>query len=348
MLTIGAMKKVRVGGEKIRKFIISNVQRHPSDIPAVTAARFDITRQAVNLHIRNLIEGGAITAEGSTRARVYKLAELQRWSATHMLAEGLAESEIWNAEVRPLLQTLPDNVIDLWHYGFTELFNNVIDHSDAESVRVALSRTAATTEMNITDDGVGIFRKIQRALNLADERHAVLELAKGKFTTDPSKHSGEGIFFSSRMFDQFNILSGGVYFSHEFDDEEDWIIEPRAPASGTLVQMSLNNHTSRTQKKVFDKFSVGEDYAFSRTVVPVRLTQYGDDKLVSRSQARRLLARIDRFTIVLFDFKGVESIGQAFADEVFRVFPLEHPDIAISDMNSNSAVKQMIARARTA
>jgi len=38
-------------------------------------------------------------------------------------------------------------------------------------------------------------------------------LAKGKLTTDPKRHSGEGIFFSSRMFDEFDILSGGV-FSH--------------------------------------------------------------------------------------------------------------------------------------
>ena len=57
---------------------------------------------------------------------------------------------------------------------------------------------------------MGIFKKIQKALDLLDERHAILELAKGKLTTDPKHHTGEGIFFTSRMFDEFTILSGGV------------------------------------------------------------------------------------------------------------------------------------------
>jgi hypothetical protein len=52
----------------------------------------------------------------------------------------------------------------------------------------------------------------------------------------------------------------------------------------------------------------------------VRLAKYGNDQLISRSQAKRLLARIELFKIVLFDFSGVETIGQAFADEIFRVF----------------------------
>ena len=70
--------------------------------------------------------------------------------------------------------------------------------------------------MYLHDNGVGIFKKIQTELRLLDERHAILELAKGKLTTDPKRHTGEGIFFSSRMFDQFDILSGGIFFTHKF------------------------------------------------------------------------------------------------------------------------------------
>ncbi len=124
--------------------------------------------------------------------------------------------------------------------------------------------------------------------HLLDERHSVLELSKGKFTTDPSRHTGEGIFFSSRMFD---------------------------------------------------------DFGFTKTVVPVKLTQYGDDNLVSRSQAKRLLARIDRFKVVVFDFEGVDSIGQPFADEVFRVFAKKHPEIEITRIHANAEVNKMISRA---
>ena len=242
---------------------------------------------------------------------------------------------------------MPANVLSIWQYGFTEMLNNAIDHSGGTTIVVWLSKTAATTTVEIFDDGVGIFRKIQHALNLLDERHAVLELAKGKFTTDPARHSGEGIFFTSRMFDDFQILSGGVYFSHAFTEPEDWIVQTSHDAPGTLVSMALHNHTSRTTKKVFDQFSTDDDYGFTKTVVPVRLATYGDDNLVSRSQAKRLLARIDRFKVVVFDFSGVSSIGQAFADEVFRVFAGSHPQIEISAIHTGSEVKRMISRARS-
>ncbi len=236
----------------------------------------------------------------------------------------------------------------IWHYGFTEMLNNVIDHSGASYVMVSITKTAASTAVEIYDDGIGIFKKIQAALNLDDERHAVLELAKGKFTTDPANHSGEGIFFSSRMFDEFDILSGEVYFSHEFERSEDWILQRGASRSGgTLVTMKLHNHTARTTKKVFDKFTSDDDYGFTKTVVPVKLMQYGDDNLVSRSQAKRLLGRFDRFKVVVLDFSGVASIGQAFADEVFRVFRAKYPQVELIPIHASSEVRRMISRAES-
>jgi len=116
------------------------------------------------------------------------------------------------------------------------------------------------------------------------------------------------------MFDGFAILSGNVYFSHKFEEMEDWVLERQDFQSGTNVSMEIANNTSRTTKQVFDSFTTDDDYGFTKTIVPVRLTQYGDDKLVSRSQAKRLLARIDRFKTVILDFDAVETIGQAFAD----------------------------------
>ena len=110
--------------------------------------------------------------------------------------------------------------------------------------------------------------------------------------------------------------------------------------------MDLNNSTSRNIKSVFDQFT-GEDYSFDKTVVPVKLTQYGDERLVSRSQAKRLLARVDRFKTVILDFDGVDRIGQAFADEVFRVFNNNHPDIQLYFIKTNDDVEKMIVRALT-
>jgi len=60
------------------------------------------------------------------------------------------------------------------------------------------------------------------------------------------------------------------------------------------------------------------------------------------------LARVERFKTVLFDFSDVPTIGQAFADEIFRVFAASHPKIELVPTRANSEVKGMIDRARSA
>ncbi len=341
------MTRVRSRGEKIRGFIVNNVEKHPTDVAKVTADKFDITRQAVNKHLKKLVNEHVLTQHGNTRNRSYRLHPLVEWQKSYLLTDTLAEDVVWRQDVIASLGQIPENVLDIWHYGFTEMLNNAIDHSDGTALTIQLKKTATNTELALYDDGIGIFKKIRSELDLLDERHAILELAKGKLTTDPDNHTGEGIFFTSRMFDDFEILSGGTYFSHKFGEKEDWILERDKFSSGTAVWMKLNNHTSRTTKKIFDKFTSDDDFGFTKTVVPVRLAQYGDDKLVSRSQAKRLLARVDRFRTVLFDFQGVDTIGIAFADEVFRVFALKHPEIELIPIKTNSAVRRVIHRAQS-
>lgn len=340
------MTKVRVRGEAVRRYIIDLVEKYPANIAKITADKFEITRQAVNKHLQKLVSEGALVQQGNTKSRSYKLAPLVHWQRTYSLSDTLAEDRVWRDDIAASLGQIPQNVLDIWHYGFTEIFNNAIDHSEGTIIDVDFQKTAATTQIAIYDDGIGIFKKIQTALNLLDERHALLELAKGKLTTDPTRHTGEGIFFASRMYDDFEILSGGIYFSHNFDENKDWILERDRFSSGTAVWMKLNNHTARTTKKIFDRFSSGKNYGFTKTIVPVRLAQYGDENLISRSQAKRLLTRVDRFETVILDFRGVESIGRAFADEIFRVFAGQHPTISLIELNANSAVKRMIGRAR--
>lgn len=341
------MTRVRARGEDIRRYILEHVEKHPGDIARIAAEHFDITRQAVNKHLKRLTAEGSLAETGLTRSRSYKLCPLLEWTKTHEVTPESAEDVVWRNDVREVLGQLPDNVLDIWHYGFTEMFNNAIDHSGGKHIFIRVRKTAANTQMVIQDDGIGIFRKIQTEMNLLDERHAILELAKGKLTTDPKRHSGEGIFFTSRMFDSFDIHSGGVYFNHQFGEAEDWIFEREPRPYGTGVWMGINNHTSRTLRKVFDQYSTDDDYGFTKTVVPVKLAQYGNDKLISRSQAKRVLARAELFKVVIFNFDGVETIGQAFADEIFRVFPLKHPEIQLMPMKANSEVKRMIERAKS-
>ena len=206
------MPGVRKRGEEIRHFILENVEGNPGSIAKITADNFDISRQAVNQHLKLLVTQKSLVPEGTRNKRTYKLHPEVTWEKTYVLNDKLEENVVWRNDVEKFVNDLPNNVIDILHYGFTEMLNNVIDHSESNSVHIALEQTALHTEIKIFDIGVGIFKKIKNSLNLDDERHAVLELAKGKLTTDPDNHTGEGIFFSSRVFDNFAILSGDILF----------------------------------------------------------------------------------------------------------------------------------------
>jgi anti-sigma regulatory factor (Ser/Thr protein kinase) len=334
-------RPTKARADEARNFILNNVEKH-EDIAQLTASEFHISRQAANKHLQKLVADGALIPEGRTRKRRYKLAVRAESRNTYAITPDLEEDRIWMRDVAPALRDLPRNVIDIWQFCFTEMLNNAKEHSEGTLVRVEVIRTAANTRITLDDNGIGIFRKIQNALNLLDERHAVIELSKGKLTTDPQGHTGQGIFFTSRLLDSFDILSGACFFTHRSGDDRDWILEVSEPRSGTTVIMKLNNTSTRTEEEVFEQFSSGDGYSFTKTVVPVRIAQYGDDKLVSRSQAKRLLARVDLFKSVILDFRGVTAIGRAFADEIFRVFARLHPDIEITPINANSQVQHMI------
>jgi hypothetical protein len=107
--------------------------------------------------------------------------------------------------------------------------------------------------------------------------------------------------------------------------------------------MALENNTERTAKDVFDQYSSGDNYDFSKTVVPLRLAKFGEEKLISRSQAKRALARVERFQSVVFDFAGIEMIGQAFADEIFRVWGKAHQGVRCVVIDASPDVRKTIA-----
>ena len=328
-------------GAEIRQFILENVEGHPTSIVTLTAQTFGISRQGVHRHMQRLVRDAVLQMHGTTRSRRYTLRPMAKFERIYSLKPPLVEDRLWREDIRPALGDLPENVRMIWNHGFTEIMNNAIEHSAGQQVIVSVDRTAISTLMTISDDGHGIFKKIQQECDLHNEHDAVLELAKGKLTTDPARHTGEGIFFTSRMFDGFLILSGTVIFQHTHVGR-DWVLDDIPSQNGTVVTMSLSNTTSRTTQEVFNQFTSGEGYAFTKTVIPVSLAKYGDEQLISRSQAKRLLARIDRFTVVVFEFDKVDMIGQAFADEVFRVFANEHPDMEFYASGTTPAVAQMI------
>lgn len=313
------------------------------NVAARLATTLGLSRQAASARLSKAIEAGWILRSGHGAGVYYSLRSTLEAHQSHD-REGLSEQRVWQRVFAPALADLAQNVRDVWHYGLTEMINNAVDHSGSAKVHVGLRRNALFTQAWVMDDGEGIFVRIQRALDLFDPREAILELAKGKFTTDPANHSGEGIFFSSKVFDVFDIRSGHLHFSHDAG-QVDVLAEREAAAPGTTVFMQLANDSARTTRQVFDDYAAPEEYTFAKTLVPVRLAQHEGEKLVSRSQAKRLTLRFERFQTVMLDFEGVEEIGQAFADEVFRVFQNAHPGTTLVPMNMALGVRSMVDRA---
>lgn len=334
----------RVPAQEIRDFILNNVKKHPTGISRMAAEQFNISRQSAYAHVRALTNEGLLKSSGKTKARTYELANLLTHVDRIAVTPKLEEHVTWRETIVPYLTDVEDNVLAICQYGFTEMVNNVVSHANAKELTVIVEKNPVLISLHVYDDGIGIFEKIQQAFGYDDPRHALLELAKGKMTSDPDRHTGEGIFFTSKMFDEFSIWSGGLFYAR-LERGGDWLIdvEDRAICQGTRIQMEIHPASDRTTKEIFDEYASGENLDFSKTHVPILLARYEKEQLMSRSQARRVLARFESFSEVLLDFRGVEMIGQGFADEIFRVFRREYPEIAIQVINASPEINQMIA-----
>lgn len=335
----------------ITNFIVQNVDRHPASIVPFAVERLGISRSTVNRYVNRLVKEDVLIATGATRARSYHLRDIQTGSFRIRLGkEKLEEDVILRDTVFARLGDIPANVWDILWVGGNEMVNNVLDHSGAKNLNIQYGKNAVHVWLRISDDGVGVFEKIRKECNLLDARHALLELSKGKLTTAKRAHSGEGIFFTSRMFNTFTLESRGLVFVRTMEDSDSWLFEDKEATDfyeGTSVTMAIGLGATHTSKEIYDRFENDEDPAgFAKTHVPVRLAKYPHEQLVSRSQARRVLARFEKFSEVMLDFDGVPEIGQAFADEIFRVFANMHPEVRIIPVATSPAVEQMIRHVR--
>ena len=268
------------------------METHAEGLTAFVAQHFHVSREAVNQYIRKLVADGLIEAEGNTYARRYKIKHIVDFLFDVPITKGMYEHEVWQEQIVPRLAPLPNNIIDICQHGFTEILNNVIDHSQSPNASIHIAQTYNKIKITIVDNGVGIFEKIQRDFNLPDSRTALLELSKGKLTSDKIHHSGEGIFFTSRMFEIFIIMSSKLFYQRTRDDNDEWAIEildEQYSRKGTFVEMDISTDALWTSKEIFEKYQ-DDDYRFTKTHVPIMLGKYGDEQLVSRSQAKRVLS----------------------------------------------------------
>lgn len=255
--------------------------------------------------------------------------------------KGLAENDVL-ADIKKrtgIFLGMRRNISNILDYAFLEMLNNAIEHSRSTMIEINMEKGENNTVFKVIDKGVGIFNNIMKKKNLKDHTEAIQDLLKGKQTTTPKTHSGEGIFFTSKAGTIFSIESSNsrVIFNNLI---EDIFIEDTKYTKGTKILFSIALDSDKNLHNIFKQYT-DESFKFSKTHVKVKLYKI-DTEYISRSQARRVLTGLEKFKTISLDFQNVKTIGQGFADEVLRVWGQKHPDAKIIIKNANKNVQFMI------
>lgn len=306
------------------------------------AEALGISRQAAHRHLVRMVRAGELRRLGRGRGTRYERAAGPSFATWQR--EGLSEDRVWDelSTREPALEPASAEARQALQYALTEIVNNAIDHSQSPAVHARLFESDGRLGFEVVDDGIGVFENLRRTLHLADAMHALQELSKGKVTTRPEAHTGEGIFFVSKLADLFELESGELCWIVD-NARADTTVRRTAPRAGTRVRFEIDRQSGRSLDALFREYA--PDLTFSKTRITVRLFEHGV-RFVSRSEAKRLLSGLDRFSEVVLDFDGVEAVGQGFADEVFRVWRRAHPDVTIEPVRMSETVAFMIGRTR--
>ncbi len=339
----------------VKKLILDNLRRNgvvrASDIINSTG----YSRTYVNRFFQKLRDEGKIILIGKANQARYVLAvenavseaRKQVVSVTRVLQNKNLLEDIVLTGIKNstgIFMRTSKNIADIVSYAFLEMLNNAIEHSQSKMIKISIEKDAESILFNVVDKGVGIYNNIKKKKHLKYTMEAIQDLLKGKQTTAAEMHSGEGIFFTSKIADVF-IIQGSrkkLIFNNLLDDV---FIKDIKELKGTKVSFSIGLNTNRHLEDIFKQYT-DDSFEFSKTKVAIRLykvnTQY-----ISRSQARRIMSGLEEFKTIVLDFKGIEMIGQGFADEVFRVWNLQHPKISIITANADENVRFMINRAKS-
>jgi anti-sigma regulatory factor (Ser/Thr protein kinase) len=309
-----------------------------------------ISRQTAHQHIRELVARKKLLKIGKTTSAYYvpytaaharaafKGKKLTLRKSRKNLQEDIVFREI--AMRLNLSKELSPCAFDAVHYAFTEMVNNAIDHSHSKTVLMTLCVEDQFVWFSIADTGIGVFNSIRKRFTLPDDYSALEHLMKGKQTTDPAHHSGQGIFFTSKTADYFSIESACIKWIVDNRIGDLFVQECRPLKKGTNVYFSIKKRSRRKLRDVFNDYC-NEDYVFDKTQVMVNLCPK-EGAYVSRSEAKRVLVGLEKFDRVVFDFRKVDAIGQGFADEIFRVYKQRYPGKETIAVNMNNAVAFMV------
>lgn len=336
--------------EEIKKYLLRKIAADDRDIISKTMDNFDISVTSVKRYLNDAINGGIIE-QSKTTVCGYKLIEEKVFQTVNLADEQAEEDRLFDSYIVKHLVKCNKAALRIWQYTCAEILNNAIEHSRGRNIYIEVSANALYTQVVIGDDGVGTFYTLLEYMaangwKSPREEDAIIELYKGKITSNAASHSGEGIFFSSKMVDEFVLWSDAHIYKWGNGITDSAVqthllsYASRIQKIGTLVCMKLENETERSITEVFNLYTDIEQ-GFIKTSIPVK-TACINGEPVARSQARRICGRLETFKEVILDFAGVEFIGQGFADELFRVYASTHPQVILCPVNVAPDVERMI------
>lgn len=335
---------VLVVAEKKHSFKTADVMQE------LVSNKIKAARPYVSSVIGNLVKEGVLIRDGAGSGSTYALPKyadtLGKIIKKRYTNRDLEEYEILSEikSEKPFLTSLKETVQDIFAYSFSEMCNNAIEHSQSNLIDIEVFQRDDQISFTVRDYGIGVFKNVMSKKGLSSELEAIQDLLKGKTTTVPQAHSGEGIFFTSKAGDLFILESYGYRLRIDNKLEDIFVEETQRALKGTKVTFSVDIRSKRHLSELFAAYQVDpEEPAFDQTEVQIKLYNMGTI-YVSRSQARRVLNGLTKFKRVILDFDKVPTIGQAFADEIFRVFSSRHPEIEIVPSHTNTAVQFMIDR----
>jgi anti-sigma regulatory factor (Ser/Thr protein kinase) len=327
--------------DKVRRLVDRRGRVQNRDVTAALG----VSSATAHRLLQGLVLGGVLERHGRGRAASYGLRTLR----SRFRLEGLDEHRAWNdlstrmAAIRPLDADAGTSLT----YAVSEMLNNAVDHSGGRTVGVTVSfEQRGTTVVAVQDDGVGVFRRVREDFGIATPHDAIVQLEKGKLTSDPERHSGEGLFFTSKAVTRFRLESQGTAWVVDNAIRDSGIGSSQV-RRGTRVVLEIERGQVPRLADVFAAYTDPDSLRFLRTRTTIRLAGFGT-ALVSRSEAKRLVSRLAEFTHVTLDFEGVDVVGQGFCDEIFRVFAAAHPEVMLEPVGMSDAVAFMVARARAA
>lgn len=346
------MSFTEIKRREIKHYLLRKIDDDDENMISKTCDAFGISSTSVKRYIEAELSNGHIHRDDTTGCG-YSLTFEKKSFQYKMDSVSEQEDIVAYRDFLPLLGT-NENASRIWRYSLSEIFNNALEHSQGTTVSVYVEISSLYTRIVLVDDGIGIFRNVMDTMKLYGHpdpmiEDAIAELYKGRFTSAPDRHTGEGIFFTMKLVDKLAIVSDGSILRSGYDGDPAFIrshllaYAMRLSRKGTVVIMQLENDTRRESAEVFNQYTTPEEGLY-KTRIPVFEACLDRDP-VARSQARRICVRLECFKEVILDFDKAEIMGQGFADELFRVFQNAHPDVVLTPVNMNPEIKTMYLHA---